>query len=152
MPISEITELLDIAIDREIASEAFYIGAQKKTQDPGARELLQELASQEAKHREWVKDLKEKGLSRQSWRRKKLPDLMISEYLIDINLEEPVGLQDVITAAMKREQNSIDFYTQMKQLLNVKIAQQLCERLIQEEHRHKSRLEVFYDDFFLKEN
>ncbi len=34
--VDELTELLDIAMDREIVSQAFYIAGQKKTQDPGA--------------------------------------------------------------------------------------------------------------------
>lgn len=57
----ELTELLDAAIYKEIASQAFYIAGQKKTQDPGAKALMKELAEEELKHSQWLKNLKEGG-------------------------------------------------------------------------------------------
>ena len=56
----ELTELLDTAIYKEIASQALYVAGQSKTQDPGARALMKELAQEELRHAEWLKDLKEK--------------------------------------------------------------------------------------------
>jgi rubrerythrin len=150
--INELTELLDIAIDREIASEAFYVASQKKTADQGAIELMQELAREEAKHYQWIKGLKGKAVSTQSWHPEKVPDLMVSEYLIDTPISDSAMLQDVITAAMKREQYSMEFYSKMKHLSEDRPVKQLCERLMQEERNHKMKLEIFYDDLFYKEN
>ncbi len=150
--VDELTELLDIAMDREIVSQAFYDAGQKKTQDPGAIELMKELAYQELKHYEWIKDFKENHSVSKEWHSKRLPDLMISEYLVDVNLSEAAGLQDVITVAIKREQSSIEFYSKMKQLAKSKVARQLCDRLNHEELNHKIKLETFYDDLFYQEN
>ncbi len=150
--IDELTELLDIAMDREIVSQAFYIAGQKKTQDPGAIQLMTELAEQEQKHYEWIKNYKDTRPTAKDWSPKSLPDLMISEYLIDTKIPEQAGLQDVITAAMKREQYSMDFYAKLKQVINSDPGKRLCERLIQEEQKHKTKLETFYDDLFNQEN
>ena len=57
----ELVELWDTAIYKEIASQAFYIAGQSKTQDPGAKALMKELAREELKHSQWLKNLKEKG-------------------------------------------------------------------------------------------
>ncbi len=155
---SKVRDLLDIAVDREIVSEAFYLAAINRTEDPGARVLLRELAIQEAAHREWVKALKEKATVQPDWNPAKQPDLTIrpdlkiSEFLVDVNLAEGASLQDVITAAMKRELDSIRFYTGMHDASGDTAVRQLCDKLVQEERTHKAKLEVFYEDFFLKED
>ena len=43
----ELTQMLDTAIYKEIASQAIYIAGQSKTEDPGAKTLLKELAKEE---------------------------------------------------------------------------------------------------------
>ena len=50
--VDELTELLDTAIYKEIAAEATYTAAQKRTQDTGAKALMRELAGEEKKHEE----------------------------------------------------------------------------------------------------
>ena len=75
----ELAELLDTATYREIASQAFYIAGQDKTQDPGARELMKELAAEERNHSQWIRDLKEGDWKKQDWHREKVPNLMIGE-------------------------------------------------------------------------
>jgi len=77
----ELSDLLDTAIYKEIASQAVYEAAQQKTDDSGARELLKELARQEVKHAEKLKNLKQKGLAKQLWHQEKITDLKISDYL-----------------------------------------------------------------------
>jgi rubrerythrin len=150
--VNELKDLLDIALDREIVSEAFYIASQKKTRDPGAVELMRSLAREEASHSQWIKKLKEKSPEGKDWHPEKLTDLMISEYLVDIHLAEEAGLQDVITAAMKREQYSFEFYARMEQAARSEAAKRLCRKLVKAEREHKIKLEILYDDLFYKEN
>ncbi len=148
----EITNLLNTAIDREIAAEAFYLAAEQKTTDIGARTLLSELAKREAQHREWLKNLQgEKGKT-SAQRIKDPPDLGLSEGLVELELTEGASLQDVLTIAMKREEHSVEFYLRLRPMLSEKPVQSLCEKIIREERSHKHRLEVFYDDFFNREN
>jgi len=148
----ELTELLNTAIYKEIASEAFYIAGKKKTQDPGARALMKELAGEELRHSQLLKNLKEKGLGKLGWQREKVPNLMISEYLTGGETLEGTGLQDTLIFAMKREQQSIEFYSRLMSMMRDEAAKRVCERLVHEELRHKLRLEIFYDDFFYGED
>jgi rubrerythrin len=149
---TETSDLLNIAMDREIVSEAFYTANQKKTTDPGAIQLMRELALEESKHYQWIKNLKEQWLEKDARPPKKIPDLMISEYLTETQISEGAGLQEVITAAMKRELLSVEFYAKMKLEMNTMAGKQLCEKLIEAERNHKAKLEIFYDDLFNQED
>jgi len=46
-----------LAIYKEIASHAFYIAGQGKTQDPAAKALMKELAAQELEHKQRIEFL-----------------------------------------------------------------------------------------------
>ena len=150
--LDELTDLLDTAQYKEIASQALYTAAQDKTEDPGARALMKELAEEELKHSQWLKRLKEEGVERGSWHPEKVPDLMISEYLTGPDTIEGVGLQETLVFAMKHEQQSIEFYSRMMSIMRDKAAKSLCERLVQEELKHKLKLEICYDDLFYSED
>jgi rubrerythrin len=142
----ELAELLDTAIYKEIASQAFYIAGQNRTEDPGARALMKGLAEEEIKHARWLEALKEKGLGNQGWHREKVPNLMISEYLSGGDSLEGASVQDTLLFAMKREQQSIEFYSRMTGVMRDEIAKRLCERLVHEELKHKLKLEILYDN------
>jgi len=144
----ELNEVLDSAIYKEIASQAVYEAAQQKTDDPGAKELLKELAGQEIKHAEKLKVLKEKGLDEQQWHQGKITDLKISDYLTGGETLEGAGLQDTLIFAMKREAESVDFYRQMTGMMREEKAKELCANLVSEELEHKKRLETLYDRLF----
>ena len=147
----ELTELLDTAIYKEIASQAFYIAGQSKTQDPGAKALMKELAQEELRHSEWLKNLKAKGLEKQRWHQEKAQNLMISEYLTGGDTLEGAGLQDALIFAIKREQQAIEFYSKMMGIMRDKAAKRLCERLVHEELKHKLRVETLYYDLLNNE-
>jgi rubrerythrin len=137
----ELTELLDTAIYKEIASQAFYMAGQEKTDDSGARLLMEELAQDELKHARWLEALKERGLDSQDCQREKVPNLMISEYLSSGDSLEGAGVQDTLLFAMKREQQAVDFYSRMMGIMKGETARRLCATLVREEMRHKLKLE-----------
>ena len=148
----QLTELLDTAIYKEIASQAFYTAGHSMTEDPGARALMKELAEEEAKHSQWLKDLKEKGLEKKNVHREKIPNLMISEYLTGSDTLEGASLQDVLVFAMKREQEAVEFYSRTMGAMRDEPAKRLCESLVHEELKHKLKLEMLYDDLFYWED
>ena len=147
----EYTELLDTAIYKEVASEAFYTALKEKTGDPGARALMEELAEEEKKHVRWLTDFKDKG-PKKTWHRRIAAELKIGEYLNAPESLEGAGLQDTLVFAIKREQQSVDFYSRMTGSLGSQSAKSLCRKLVNEELRHKTKLEVLYDDLFLEDN
>ncbi len=104
------------------------------------------------KHANWLKGIKEKGLPDKGWRKKEVADLKISEYLVGGDKLERAGLQDTLIFAMKREQQSVEFYLKMMEVITDKTAQRLCQRLVQAERKHNLKLEVLYDGLFYGED
>jgi rubrerythrin len=137
-----------MAIYKEIASQAFYIAGQNKTDDPGAKALMKELAEEELRHSRWLKNLKEKRLDKEDWHQEKVkvPNLMISEYLTGGDTLEGASVQDTLLFAMKREQQAMEFYLKMMGIMRDEAAKHLCQRLVHEELEHKLKLEMLYDD------
>ena len=148
----ELSELLQTAIYKEVASQAFYSAARSKTDDPGARALLKELAEEELRHSQALTELSNRDWGKGDWRRERTADLMISDYLSGSDTIEGAGLQDTLVFAMKREQHAVEFYSRMMGALRSDDAKGLCERLVHEELKHKRRLETLYDDLFYEED
>lgn len=149
---SEMDELLETAMYKEVASQAFYIAGQRNTQDAGAITLMKELAEEESKHLEWLKQLKEQGLTARRYHNQKVPNLKVSEYLTGGDSLEGAGLQDTLTFAIKREQQAVEFYSNMMSVMRDKVAKRLCQRFVRSELGHKYKLETFYDDLFYAED
>lgn len=127
-----------------------YIAGQTKTEDTGARVLLKELAEEERKHSQWLTELKERGLEMMDGHIEKMPNLMLGEYLTGGESLEGAGLQGTLIFALKREQQAVEFYSQMMGVLRDEGVKRLCEGLAHEELKHKLRLEILYDDLFYK--
>ena len=150
--LDELTELLDSAIYKEVASQAVYEAAQSKAEDRGAQALIKELAKEELGHSQRLKKLKERGLPKRSWHQEQVPNLKISQYLTGGETLEGAGLQDTLILAIKREQQAVEFYSRMMGVMRDEAAKNLCADLVHEELRHKLRLETLYDDLFYEEN
>jgi rubrerythrin len=144
----ELGELWDTAIYKEIASQSLYLEAQRETDDPAAKTMLVELAAEELKHADTLRKTKEAGWQPTDWNRRTLTDLRLSDYLSGPDTLEGAGLQEVLIFAMKREQQSVAFYSQMMGTLRMESAKMLCARLAQEELKHKMKLELEYEKLF----
>lgn len=147
---AEITELWETAKYREIASGAFYTAGQSRTLDPGARALMKELAAEEAEHYRRLDEFQTRGELRS--RPEKVKDLMDSEYLTGGETLMGAGLQDTLIFAIKREQESVEFYTRMTAVMVTGEGKALCQRLAEQELNHKVKLELLYENLFLKED
>jgi rubrerythrin len=144
----DMLELWDTAIYKEIASQSLYIEARNETEDPAAEMMLARLADEELKHAEILKKLKEAGWKPEEWSATKVADLKTSEYLRAPDTLAGVGLQEVLIFAMKREQQSMEFYTRLMGSARQEEAKALCARLAQEELKHEMKLELEYERMF----
>jgi rubrerythrin len=147
---AEIAELWETAKYREIASGAFYTAGQSRTADPGARALMKELAAQEAEHYRRLDEFQKRTeiMSRMS----KVKELVESEYLTGGETLGGAGLQDTLIFAIKREQEAVMFYSRMTGVMKTIEGKELCQRLAEQELGHKVKLELFYENLFMKED
>jgi rubrerythrin len=145
-------EILKRAIRMEEDSHALYTSASGRLKDPAARAVLADLASQEVQHKQkleallagtlsWLKaggDLAHKGLG-------------IGDHLEAQPLSEGSSLQDVLIYAIKREEATGSFYSQMATLARPGPEKDLFELLARQEAGHKSALERVYETVVYKE-
>jgi len=144
-------EILEMAIQMEDRGQSFYETAAQVVQEPGARELLTELAHDEVGHGDLFRSI----LARQDYEslaRGKVPqDLRLSDYLVANDIGSGSTPQEILVVAIKMEQAAIDLYSTWLSLYRGTELETLITGLVQEEQRHKSRLEATYHDMFLED-
>jgi rubrerythrin len=146
-------EIIRWAIRFEEASYNFYTGAKAMVKLSHVKDILNELAGEEVKHKERLEKLLA-GDTEQIIAAKpgqKIEDLKLADYLVASPLDEDSTFQEVLMTAMQREKNSYDFYNLMASMAASETAKDTFEFLAQEELGHKNKIEVLYDDIIYKE-
>ena len=141
-------DMLHFAIEREIESVHFYTEASQKVKHSGMKELFLDFVQQEKKHKQKLEDVR-KGKIRLIHIRE-IPDLKISDYLVESELSPEASYADILRIAMKREERSVRLYTDLKEKNTDQTLIHLFAFLIQEESKHKYALEKLYDDEVLR--
>ncbi len=148
MDVTRFQEIINFAIQKEIEASNFYRRASQVVKFSGTRELFLDFAKQEEGHRKLLEDLDMEKVTHA--RIEKIPNLRISDYMIDAELRPDIAYADILRIAMKREEHSIKLYNDLKPLNGDDGLTKLFDFLIQEETKHKYRLEKIYDDEILK--
>ena len=145
---SNFDEVIDFAIEREAGAIAFYEGASKVAKRSEAKAMFEELAAEERKHRKLLEGINKKAVSKYTI--KNIPDLKISDYLVDMEFSPDMHYNEILILAMKREQKSIQLYKDLGK--NDDPEAKLFQTLAQEEAKHKLKLETEYDEYVLTQD
>ena len=141
-------EMIQFAIQREVESMDFYGKASKMVKQSGTRDLFLDFIKQEEGHKKKLENVQIGKI--ELGRIEKIPNLKISDYMVDAELKPDISYAEILRIAMKREERSVKLYTD----LNVKNQDEdlgnLFTFLIQEESKHKYYIEKLYDDEVLK--
>jgi len=141
-------EIIQFAIEREIESMNFYTRASQRVKLSGTKELFEDFAKQEEKHKQKLEAYREGKIVLAKIQN--IPDLKIGDYLVDTELTPESTYADILRVAMKREERSVKLYTDLKEKNDDKGLVELFTFLVQEEMKHKYYLEKLYDDEILK--
>ena len=141
-------EVIQFAIEREIESMNFYTRASQRVKLSGTKELFEDFARQEEKHKQKLEAYRQGKIVLAKIQ--SIPDLKISDYLVDTELTPEIPYADILRVAMKREERSVKLYTDLKEKNEDKGLVELFTFLVQEEMKHKLYLEKLYDDEILK--
>jgi rubrerythrin len=145
--------IIQRAIRFEEDAYDFYTGASEMVKLPHVKDMLNELAGDEVKHKEKLEGLlagdTEQIVAAQQGQ--KIQDLKLADYLVAQPLSENATIQDVLMTAMQREKNSHEFYNLMASIAAIETVKDLFQFLAQEELGHKNKVEVLYDDIVYKE-
>ena len=141
-------EIVQFAIEKEIEAADFYTRASQVVKYSGTKDLFIDFAKQEQGHKKLLEDLNLGKVVRAKI--EKIPNLKISDYLVDTDFRPDISYADILRIAMKREEHSIKLYHDLKPLNGDETLTKLFNFLIQEETKHKYSLEKIYDDEILK--
>ena len=147
MSLNTFSEIIQFAIDKEKNAQAFYRSAAGLSQYPGISPVFTELADEEQKHEKLLEGIGQgAGLSEAGG---KVPDLKISDYLVELKFSPNMKYQEVMILAMKNEEKSMKFYSAWSEKATEADHKKLFAYLAEEEAKHKYRLESIYDQEFL---
>jgi len=147
--ITTMDDMLDLALEREDAAYRLYLNAAKKTTNPSAKKIFDELAAQEAGHKKLILNLDKQKIAGYTFTQ--VPDLGISEYLVNIPYHDSMTYQEILIYAMKSEEKSCRFYLEAEKMTDDPELKKLLLMLANEEQKHKFRLETLYEDKVLTE-
>ncbi len=141
-------EIIQFAIGKELEAFNVYTEASRNAKYSGAKELFLSLAKEEEGHRKLLQNLNIEKVAQK--RIEKVPDLKISDYMVDVEAKTDLSYADMLRIAMKREERSVKLYEDLRGSNPDEELKKLFTFLIQEEAKHKLKLEKIYDDEILK--
>ncbi|MCG8685364.1 MAG: ferritin family protein [Desulfobacterales bacterium] len=147
MNFGSVDEILNFAIDREKEAVEFYA----KLADEATRESLKEtfvsFSNEEQKHVALLSDISGNKEKIDAYEFKKITDLKISDYMVDVEYEQGMPMPEILKLAMKREEKAVKLYTTLSDQTDNADAKKVFQILVQEEAKHKLALESMYDDY-----
>jgi rubrerythrin len=148
MEAKKFMEIVQFAIQREIESVNFYDKASKMVKLSGTKELFSDFMKQEEGHKKKLEGVQAGKIV--LGKIEKIPNLKISDYLVEAELKPNISYAEILRIAMKREERSVKLYTDLNEKNEDETLRKLFTFLVQEESKHKYALEKIYDDEILK--
>jgi len=149
MDLKHYDEIIKFAIEKEIGAFNFYTKASQVAKYSGARELFIDFSKEEEKHRKLLEEITAKKIAELKVE-KAVPDLKISDYLVDVEFRPDLSYADILRMSMKMEERSIKLYTDLKETALGQEIHKLFDFLAQQEAQHKYAIEKKYDEDILK--
>ena len=145
-----INDILDFAIDEEQKAVGFYSELAENSKTDEMREVFEEFAQEEVKHKAKLMEVKETGITNMP--PENVADLQLSDYMVNVKASPNMSYPEALVVAMKKEKAAFRLYTSLSKRASDPALKVLFAGLAQEESKHKLRFEVEYDDFVLREN
>jgi len=152
MNFGSIDEILTFAIGKENEAVDFYQSQAAKATKASLREIFDSFAREEQKHAALLSDIAGNKEKIQSYEFKKIPDLKISDYMVEKDYEEGMPMPEILKVAMKREEKAVKLYQTLADQTDNADARKVFLMLVQEESKHKLGLETMYDDYLAEQD
>jgi len=139
-----VSEIIDLAIQREEEAYDFYMDIHKKLEDPSVKDTIEFIAGEEKKHKAFLVGYREEKYGSGALRMTEVVEYKIAEYLEEPEISAEASRQDVYLVAAHRESRSHKFY---KELANMHAEGELKAMLLKmanEELKHKEKMEYLY--------
>jgi rubrerythrin len=147
---SDVNEALDFAIANEEEAYRFYTDLAGRAERSWMRAVFAGFAKEELGHKAKLEGVK-KG-NQLTVAEKKILDLKIGDYLVDVQPTAELDYPQALVVAMKKEKAAFRLYSDLAAATEDATVRDLFLALAQEEAKHKLRFEVEYDEVVLSEN
>ncbi len=149
MDFSNLTEIIDFAIAKEIEAAEFYRSVSEQESFSGKKQMFLEFAAEEQKHQAILEDLKagKAGAQVEDYKFKWITDIKRSDYVDDIEYKPGMAYNEILLLASKREEKALKLYNELLVQADTDEARKVFKILCQEEAKHKLALETMLDDF-----
>jgi len=141
-----LSEIIDLAIEREEQAFAFYQLLLEKVEDKTAQETLRFLSNEERKHKEFLEKYRREGYGPGGLRMTEVVDYKLAEHLAAPDIKQNMESKDVYLVAAHRELNSYLFYQSLAELHPPGDAKSILLRIANEEKKHKEMVEYLYSN------
>ncbi len=145
-----VDEVLDFAIQGEQEAVEFYTHLADRMERPSMAKIFSDFAQEERGHKKKLENVKAGGTLKPA--EKKVVDLKIADYLVDVKPTQDMDYQEALVLAMKKEKKAYQMYTDLAATVDDESLRETFLALAQEEAKHKLRFEVEYDDVIMQEN
>ncbi|MFA5424215.1 MAG: ferritin family protein [Phycisphaerae bacterium] len=147
-----VNDILDFAIEQEIASQIFYYRLAADSAIPEMRQVFEGFTKEEKGHQARLESMKAKDSLKGAINPADIQSLGLSDYLVDAEPTPDMEYKDALILAMKKEKAAYRLYTDLAELSDSTDIKDIFLFLAQEEAKHKLRFEVEYDDTVLHED
>jgi rubrerythrin len=149
MKAEDAKKIISTAIDREVEAYTFYRTLADKVKDKALKDLFDELAGEEKKHREFLQAFLTKDASKMKF----APghDYKVGDALPSPKLTTDLKPLDGLVLAIKKELEAMQMYTQLANAAADVETQLLFSQLANMERGHKARLEDIYTNMAFPE-
>lgn len=149
MKFISLEEVIKFAIEREETAYKLYTHAAQQTTSIAARKMFEEMAAEEAGHKEVFSKI---DLARaEQHKSTQIPDMKISQYLVDVPFQPDMTYQEILTYAIKTEDNACKLYEAAVTMTDDPHLKNVLQVFADVEKGHKFRLERLYDEHVLTE-
>lgn len=151
MNFESIEEILEFAIEKEKEAADFYAEIAEQEPFSGAKKTFEGFAEEERKHAALLEDFESNKEKIAGYKLKWIPDMMRSNYMVDMEYEKGMHYADILRLAMKREEKALELYNELQRKTDKEEYGRLFKILAQEEAGHKQFLEGLYDDYMAEQ-
>ena len=142
-------QIISFAIEREETAYRLYKRAAELSTSIASRKMFEEMAAEEAGHKEVFSKVDEvKAAQHKST---KIPDMKISQYLVDVPFRKDMTYQEILTFAMKTEESAYMLYEAAAEATEDTKLKNVLQVFADVERGHKAKLEQLYEDHVLRE-
>lgn len=149
MSFISLKEVIEFAVELEEGAYQRYKRAAELTESPAARKMFEELAQEEATHKEVFSRVDPDKIEEVNIC--KIPEATIGKYLKEVPFHPQMSYQEILTFALKAEENAYQLYKTAAGMTEDPRLQKTLLTFAEVELGHRRKIEALYDEKVLTE-